>query len=99
MVAIQNEAIMYDRALSPIAIGGVEIKNRVARAAHATMMAAGGGITDALIAYHQARAEGGVGLTILEAAGVHPTSVLSLANLDDSIIPGYRRLAAALAPS
>jgi len=90
---------MYDRTLSPISIGGVEIKNRVARTAHATMMVAGGGITDALIAYHQARAEGGVGLTILEAAGVHPTSVLSLANLDDSIIPGYRRLAAALAPS
>jgi len=90
---------MYDRTLSPISIGGVEIKNRVARTAHATMMAAGGGITDALIAYHLARAEGGVGLTILEAAGVHPSSVLSLANLDDAIIPGYRRLAAAIAPS
>lgn len=90
---------MYGRTLSPISIGRVEIKNRVARTAHATMLAAGGGITDALIAYHLARAEGGVGLTILEAAGVHPSSVLSLANLDDSIIDGYRRLTAAIAPT
>ncbi len=90
---------MYERTLSPISIGGVEIKNRVVRAAHATMMARGGGITDELIAYHLARAQGGVGLTILEAAGVHPSSVLSLANLDDSIIAGYRRLADAVAPT
>ncbi len=90
---------MYERALSPLRIGGQEVKNRVVRAAHATMLARGGGISDILIAYHLARAEGGVGLTILEAAGVHPTSVLSLANLDDSIIDGYRRLAAVVAPT
>lgn len=90
---------MYERTLSPIEIGGVEIKNRVARTAHATMMSRGGGITDELIAYHLARAEGGVGLTILEAAGVHPSSILSLANLDDSIITGYRRLADAIRPT
>lgn len=90
---------MYARALSPIRIGKVEIKNRIARTAHATMMARGGRITDDLIAYHLARAEGGVGLTILEAAGVHPSSVLSLANLDDGIIDGYRALADAIAPT
>lgn len=90
---------MYERALSPINMGGLEIKNRIARAAHATMMARGGAITDDLIAYHLARAQGGVGLSILEAAGVHPSSVLSLANLDDSIVDGYRALAAAIAPT
>jgi 2,4-dienoyl-CoA reductase-like NADH-dependent reductase (Old Yellow Enzyme family) len=90
---------MYERALSPLSIGGVEIKNRVARTAHATMMSRAGRITDELIAYHLARAEGGVGLTILEAAGVHPSSILSLANLDDTIVPGYRALAAAVAPT
>jgi 2,4-dienoyl-CoA reductase-like NADH-dependent reductase (Old Yellow Enzyme family) len=90
---------MYERALSPIRIGAVEVKNRIARTAHATMMARGGAVTDDLIAYHLARAEGGVGLTILEAAGVHPSSVLSLANLDDSVIDGYRALAAAILPT
>jgi 2,4-dienoyl-CoA reductase-like NADH-dependent reductase (Old Yellow Enzyme family) len=90
---------MYERALSPIRIGPVEVKNRIARTAHATMMARAGTITDELIAYHLARAEGGVGLTILEAAGVHPSSILSLANLDDSIIDGYRALASRIAPT
>ncbi|HVY85198.1 MAG TPA: FAD-dependent oxidoreductase [Caulobacterales bacterium] len=90
---------LYQRALSPIRIGGVEIKNRIVRTAHATMLARGGGVTDELIAYHLARAEGGVGLSILEAAGVHASSVLSLANLDDSIIDGYRRIAEAIAPT
>jgi 2,4-dienoyl-CoA reductase-like NADH-dependent reductase (Old Yellow Enzyme family) len=89
----------YRRALSPIRIGGVEIRNRVARTAHATMMAREGRITEELIAYHLARAQGGVGLTILEAAGVHPSSVLSLANLDDSVIDGYRALVGAVAPT
>ena len=90
---------MYERALSPIRMGSVEIKNRIARTAHATMMARGGGITDDLIAYQLARGQGGVGLTILEAAGVHRSSVLSLANLDDSIIDGYRQLSNAIRPT
>jgi 2,4-dienoyl-CoA reductase-like NADH-dependent reductase (Old Yellow Enzyme family) len=91
--------MMYERALSPITMGGLEIRNRIARTAHATMMARGGKITDDLIAYHLARAQGGVGLSILEAAGVHPSSVLSLANLDDSIIDGYRALTTTIAPT
>jgi len=90
---------MYERALSPIAMGGVEVKNRIARTAHATMMSRDGKITEALIAYHLARAQGGVGLSILEAAGVHPTSLLSLANLDDAIIDGYRAMSRAIAPT
>jgi len=90
---------MIERVLSPIRISGVEIKNRIARTAHATMMARDGRISDELIAYHLARAQGGVGLTILEAAGVHRSSLLSLANLDDSIIEGYRRLVSVVAPT
>ena len=90
---------MYERALSPIVIGGVEVKNRVARTAHATMMSRSGKISDAMIAYHGARARGGVGLSILEAAGVHPSSVLSLVSLDDSIVEGYQALVAEIAPT
>ncbi|MDB5712399.1 MAG: NADH:flavin oxidoreductase/NADH oxidase [Sphingomonas bacterium] len=90
---------MYERALSPIMMGGVEVRNRIARTAHATMMSRGGRITEELIAYHAARARGGVGLSILEAAGVHRSSLLSLANLDNSIIDGYRALTAAIAPT
>ena len=60
----------------PIRIGGLEIPNRIARAANTTTISPAG-IDEQFIAYHRARARGGVGLSILEAAGVHPTSVLS----------------------
>lgn len=85
------------QALSPIAIGNVVVPNRVVRTAHGTHFGAGT-ISDELIAYHVERARGGVGLTILEIAAVHPTSPSSLCSFDDSIIPGYRRLVEAVRP-
>ncbi len=82
----------FDRILSPIIINGLEIKNRVARAAHGTSYGRGV-ISDDLIAYHEARAKGGVGLNILEATVVHPSSSNHTVNaLDDSIIPGFAAL-------
>lgn len=51
-----------------------------------------------LIDYHVERARGGVGLTILEIAGVHPTCPSSICNFDDSIIDGYTRLMDAVRP-
>lgn len=82
----------------PLKIKGVEIRNRISRSSHGTNLSDYGRITDRLIDYHVARAKGGVGLTFLEAATVHPSSVLSLANMDDTVIDGYRRLMAAIRP-
>ena len=82
----------------PLKIRGCVIPNRVSRSAHATGLSNFGAMTDRLINYHVARAKGGVGLTILEAAAVHRSSVLSLANWDDSAIEGYKRLMAAIKP-
>ena len=82
----------------PIKIKGVEVRNRISRSSHGTNLSNYGQITDRLIEYHLARAKGGVGLTFLEAATVHPSSVLSLANMDDTVIDGYRRLMAAIRP-
>jgi 2,4-dienoyl-CoA reductase-like NADH-dependent reductase (Old Yellow Enzyme family)/thioredoxin reductase len=90
---------MYELTLSPIRIGRVELKNRVVRTGHVTMFSRTGNITDDLIAYHLARARGGVGLSILEAAAVHPTSILALANVDDSITESYRKIARIIAPT
>src|SRR3546814_10718731 len=64
----------------PLKIKGLERPNRIERSAHGANLTNYGAITDRLIDYHVARAKGGVGLTILEAATVHPTSALSLAN-------------------
>ena len=82
----------------PLQLKGVEIRNRIARSAHGTMLSDWGSITQRLIDYHVARAKGGVGLTILEAATVHPSSTISLANWDDSIIKGYQDLMAQVRP-
>ena len=87
----------YEHVLAPIEINGLEIKNRVVRTAHGTNIGRGR-ITDELIAYHEARAAGGCGLTILEAASVHPTDMGTLWLHDASVIDDYRRLMSRLAP-
>ena len=79
------------RVFEPIQIRGVEIPNRVVRTAHLTKLGMGL-VSDDLIGYHAARARGGVGLSILEATAVHPSSVLGLIGYDDSVIPMYKKL-------
>jgi 2,4-dienoyl-CoA reductase-like NADH-dependent reductase (Old Yellow Enzyme family)/thioredoxin reductase len=58
----------------PIRLGQVDVKNRVVRPAHQTFLPTMGDVSEQLIAYHEARARGGVGLTIIETMGVHPVT-------------------------
>ncbi|NKB98743.1 MAG: NAD(P)-binding protein [Pseudomonadales bacterium] len=60
---------MYEAALEPINVGGIEIPNRIVRAPHGTRLSG-----DALIAYHVARAKGGVGMSTVSATSVHPSA-------------------------
>ena len=83
----------YPNVFSPIVLNGLEIRNRIVRAAHGTGLSAGG--LQALIDYHEARARGGVGLTILEVASVHPTCAASLLAFRPEITADYERLAEA----
>ena len=87
----------YEHVLAPIEINRLVVKNRVVRTAHGTNIGQGW-ITDELIAYHEARAAGGCGLTILEAASVHPTDMGTLWLHDSSVVDDYQRLMARLAP-
>ena len=84
---------------SPLQIGPVTIRNRIVSSGHDTVMADDGKVTDQLVAYQEARARGGVGLIVVQVAGVHPsaryTSHVLMAD-DDSCIPGFARLAEAL---
>jgi 2,4-dienoyl-CoA reductase-like NADH-dependent reductase (Old Yellow Enzyme family)/thioredoxin reductase len=79
------------RVFEPIQIRAVQIPNRIVRTAHLTKLGMGV-VSDDLIEYHAARARGGVGLSILEATAVHPSSVLGLIGYDDSVIPMYQQL-------
>jgi 2,4-dienoyl-CoA reductase-like NADH-dependent reductase (Old Yellow Enzyme family) len=86
------------RIFEPIRIGRVTVPNRVVRTAHGTWIARGE-INDDLIAYHVARAQGGVGLSYVEFTTVHPSSFSpGLWSWDDSAIDGLRRLVHAIRP-
>ena len=92
----------FKNLLSPIKVGRVEIRNRVLSTAHGTGFGTDGTINDRHLAYHVARAQGGIGLIVLEATGIDrsPTGVTTAGrNVNastDAIIPSYRRIARAM---
>ena len=90
---------MFKYLFTPIELGTISIRNRIVSTAHATAYTKDGIPTDRLVAYHEARARGGIGLIIMGATTVHPTSPYEEYNLqssiDDRIIPTYKKLAKA----
>lgn len=89
----------YDHLFTPLIIGRRTIRNRIVSSGHDTVMVDQGRVTDQLIAYHEARAAGGVGLIVVQVAGVHESARYTshiLMAIDDSCIDGYQRLAASV---
>ncbi len=88
---------MYDNLFETLDVGSVTIPNRIVRTAHSTGHPWVS--TDrSLIAYHEARARGGVGLSILEIGGVHLSSPTQIPVFADFVIDGYQKLAEAVHP-
>jgi 2,4-dienoyl-CoA reductase-like NADH-dependent reductase (Old Yellow Enzyme family) len=83
--------------LTPIQVGPVHLRNRVARTAHGTRLALYS--FDDLTEFHLRRAEGGVGLTILEIIGVHRTTPASLNVFNPVHAEGYPRMMEKLRPT
>lgn len=82
-------------------VGPTRLKNRIFSTGHMTVMLENGVPSDAMVAYHKARAEGGAGLIILEAARAHisgDSGRPAIRAYDDACIPGYRRIAEACHP-
>jgi 2,4-dienoyl-CoA reductase-like NADH-dependent reductase (Old Yellow Enzyme family) len=89
---------MYENLFEPISLGPTKLRNRIFNPPHGTTLGAGGLVSDELIAYHEARARGGVGLIILEGMAFHPSFAFESAYLNagrDDIIPGMARLSRA----
>ncbi len=87
------------RLFSPLPLRQLEIRNRILSTGHQTYLAKGGLPSDDLVAYHEARARGGAGLIVVEAARFHVTALSDspeLVVLSDDCIPGYRHLANAV---
>ena len=94
--AVAVQPADFPQLFSPLRLGGREVKNRIFSSGHDTVMAEDGQVTERLVAYHEARARGGVGLIVLQVVGVHETARYTshvLMATDDEAIDGYRHLA------
>lgn len=88
----------FPHLFEPLQIRGKRLKNRIMSSGHDTSMPTDNLVNEQLIAYHRARAEGGVGLIVLQVAGVHDSARYTshvLMATDDRCIEGYRQLAEA----
>jgi 2,4-dienoyl-CoA reductase-like NADH-dependent reductase (Old Yellow Enzyme family) len=89
----------FPHLFSPLRIGPVTVPNRIVSSGHDTVMAVDGKVSDQLLAYQEARAAGGVGLIVVQVAGIHPTARYSshvlMADVD-SCVPGLAALARAV---
>jgi 2,4-dienoyl-CoA reductase-like NADH-dependent reductase (Old Yellow Enzyme family) len=84
---------LYDSLFQPVRVGPVTIPNRVVRSPHGTGLQG-----ERLIAYHEARARGGVGMSTLEASGVHPTAPIGVPLTSDDCLPFFEQLVARVRP-
>lgn len=88
----------FPHLFEPLQIRGKRLKNRIMSSGHDTSLPTDNRVNDALIAYQRARAEGGVGLIVLQVAGVHDSARYTshvLMATEDACIAGYRELAEA----
>ena len=92
---------MLSSLFSPLRLGPVELQNRIVSTAHQTTLVANHLPTDDFVAYHEARARGGVGLIVLEATAPHPSGILTpheLAGYLPEMVDAYRRAGSAVQP-
>jgi 2,4-dienoyl-CoA reductase-like NADH-dependent reductase (Old Yellow Enzyme family)/thioredoxin reductase len=92
---------VLETLLSPLEIGSVELRNRIVSTAHQTTLVRDHLPTDDFLAYHEARARGGVGLIVLEATAVDPSGLLTphtLAGYREDSTAGFARVVEAVRP-
>ncbi len=81
-------ASRYESVFTPLTIGSVTLANRIVRTAHGVGLSG-----EAFIAYHEARARGGVAMSILGSGGVHHTNPKSVNPVySDAVLPLYEEM-------
>ncbi len=90
----------FSDLFSPCAIGNLALVNRLVYAPVATNLGdESGNVTPALINYYSARAQGGVGLIVVESCTIAPegkATIRQLSIADDELVEGYRKLTSAV---
>tara|TARA_R110002124_G_scaffold266645_1_gene433564 strand:- start:426 stop:2387 length:1962 start_codon:yes stop_codon:yes gene_type:complete len=84
---------LYDNLFEPLAVGPVTIPNRIVRSAHSTLLSG-----EPLIAYHEARARGGVGMSTLEATNVLAPEGTRVPLGSDAVLQFYEEISARMRP-
>jgi 2,4-dienoyl-CoA reductase-like NADH-dependent reductase (Old Yellow Enzyme family) len=85
----------YPALMAPIALGPAELRNRLVSTSHQTSLVHDHLPTDDLVAYHEARARGGVGAIFVEATATDPTGLLTAHTIGGflpEVVAAYRRL-------
>lgn len=85
----------FETLFSPLEIGPTTLPCRIVSTAHQTTLAKNNVATPELLAYQEARARGGVGLIIMEAAAVEPEGLNSetmMAGYLPETLDGYREM-------
>lgn len=84
----------------PLRVGPITLRARVFASAHQPGLADDGAPGERYIAYHRARARSGFAMQITGATPIGPSNLWDprsmLINADESIVPGYQRLAEAV---
>ena len=89
----------FPHLFSPLELRGQTVKNRLFFPPHGTSLVEDGKVGDRLVAYHEARAKGGVGLIIIEGMSMHPSfdnPGKYISGGDPDVVPGFSRLAASV---
>lgn len=89
----------FAKLLSPLRLRAFELRNRVICTGHNPVLhGPNGELTDDEIAFHARKADGGIALSTTGGTSVHPSGGVhgGLVSFDDSVIPGYQRLAEAM---
>ncbi len=90
----------YAPLFEPLRVGPMTLRSRVFASAHQPGLADDGIPGDRYIAYHRARARSGFAMQITGATPIVPSNLWDprwmLVNRDESIVPGYQRLAEAV---
>jgi 2,4-dienoyl-CoA reductase-like NADH-dependent reductase (Old Yellow Enzyme family) len=89
-------AAQYPLAFSPFTIKNVELRNRMVRTSMGSGLPVGGMVSDDLIAFHVARARGGIALTFIDPGKTHWSSPSFLDNQLPAIVDGLQRLTSAV---
>jgi 2,4-dienoyl-CoA reductase (NADPH2) len=92
-----DQQIKYPLLASPASIGNLELRNRMIMAAMGSNFASEDGhTTDQLTAYYEKRAQGGIGLIILETSAITWPAGASMPNMigfsKDEFIPSLKSL-------